>query len=169
MSAEAIVRRGDHPLYVVTAAAGHEMSGCLVGFLTQSSMTPVRLLVCISTANHTFGVAERAAGLAVHALGADQLDMARHFGETTGDVVDKFSHLSWESGITGAPVLTECAAWAEGRTLRRMSAGDHEAFLISLDRGGEGPRTGRLMASRAVTGLPKRATRADDVIVVSSH
>ncbi len=135
MSAEAIVEQGDHPLYVVTAAAGHEMSGCLVGFLTQSSMTPVRLLVCISTANHTFGVAERAAGLAVHALGADQLDMARHFGETTGDVVDKFSHLSWESGITGAPVLTECAAWAEGRTLRRMSAGDHEAFLISLDRG----------------------------------
>jgi flavin reductase (DIM6/NTAB) family NADH-FMN oxidoreductase RutF len=149
MSAEAIVEQGDHPLYVVTAGTADEVSGCLVGFLTQSSMTPARLLVCISTANHTFGVAERAPGLAVHALGADQLDTARHFGETTGDVMDKFAHVGWEPGITGAPVLTECAAWAEGRTLGRMPAGDHEAFLIALDRGGEGPRTGRLMASRA--------------------
>jgi flavin reductase (DIM6/NTAB) family NADH-FMN oxidoreductase RutF len=105
--------------------------------------------VCISTANHTFGVAKRAPGLAVHALGADQRDMAELFGERTGDVMDKFSHLIWERGITGAPVLTECAAWAEGRTLRRMSAGDHVAFLISIDRGGQGTRTGRLMASGA--------------------
>jgi flavin reductase (DIM6/NTAB) family NADH-FMN oxidoreductase RutF len=149
MSNEAIVEEADHPLYVVTAASADEVSGCLVGFLTQSSITPFRLLVCISRANHTFNIAERASGLAVHALGADQRDMAELFGETTGDVVDKFSHLAWERGITGAPVLTECAAWAEGRTLGRMSAGDHDAFLISIDRGGEGPRTGRLMASRA--------------------
>lgn len=149
MSVEAIVDQADHPLYVVTAATADEMSGCLVGYLTQSSITPLRLLVCISPANHTFGIAERAPGLAVHALGADQRDMAELFGETTGDVVDKFSHLIWERGVTGAPVLTECAAWAEGRTLSRMSAGDHEAFLISIDRGGEGPRTGRLMASQA--------------------
>lgn len=149
MSTEAIFEEADHPLYVVTAATTDEVSGCLVGYLTQSSIRPLRLLVCISTANHTFGIAERARGLAVHALGADQQDMAELFGETTGDVVDKFAHLTWERGITGAPVLTECAAWAEGRTLRRMSAGDHEAFLISIDCGGEGPRRGRLMASQS--------------------
>jgi flavin reductase (DIM6/NTAB) family NADH-FMN oxidoreductase RutF len=149
MSLEAIVEQADHPLYVVTAGGADEVSGCLVGYLTQSSMRPVRLLVCISTANHTFGIADQAPGLAVHALGADQRDMAELFGETTGDVVDKFSHLTWERGITGAPVLTDCAAWAEGRILGRMSAGDHEAFLIPIDRGGEGPRPGRLMASRA--------------------
>jgi flavin reductase (DIM6/NTAB) family NADH-FMN oxidoreductase RutF len=150
MSAQAIVEQADHPLYVVTAAAADEVSGCLVGYLTQCSLTPVRLIVCISTANHTSGIAKRAVGLAVHALGADQKDMAEFFGELTGDKSDKFSRFAWERGITGAPVLRDCAAWAEGRTLHRMSAGDHDAFLIPIDRGGEGPRTGRLMASQAM-------------------
>ena len=47
----------DIPMFVVTAASGGERSGCLVGFSTQTSIDPPRFLVCISRANHTFGVA----------------------------------------------------------------------------------------------------------------
>jgi flavin reductase (DIM6/NTAB) family NADH-FMN oxidoreductase RutF len=60
----------------------------------------------------------------------------------TGDEVDKFEGIAWSPGVTGAPILSECAAWVEGPTVGRMDAGDHEAFLISVQGGGGGSHTG---------------------------
>ena len=39
---------------VVTAAAGDDREGCLVGFATQASIDPPRILVCLSVENATF-------------------------------------------------------------------------------------------------------------------
>jgi flavin reductase (DIM6/NTAB) family NADH-FMN oxidoreductase RutF len=129
-------------MYVVTAAIGEDASGCLVGFVTQSSIKPVQFLICISKLNHTFGTALSSGGLGLHLLGSDQRDIASHFGELTGDEVDKFEGIAWSVGVTGAPILAECAAWIEGPTIGRMDAGDHEAFLISVQSGGMGRHEG---------------------------
>jgi flavin reductase (DIM6/NTAB) family NADH-FMN oxidoreductase RutF len=134
-----------YPFYVVTAAADGEMSGCLVGFVTQSSIAPVRFIICVSRANHTHGIARRSGGLGLHLLGSDQRELASLFGETTGDVVDKFADVSWSTGITGAPRLTECAAWIEGSIIGSFDAGDHEALLVNVVDGGPGSHRGRLM------------------------
>ena len=141
--AHALTQAVNFPLYVVTAAGDGEVSGCLVGFATQSSIEPVRFLICISKVNHTFGVAERSASLALHLLGSDQGAMASLFGETTGDTTDKFEKVAWSPGVTGAPVLAECAAWIEGSILSHHSAGDHEAFLVSVEDGGRGTHDGQ--------------------------
>jgi flavin reductase (DIM6/NTAB) family NADH-FMN oxidoreductase RutF len=109
----------------------------------------VRFIVCVSKVNHTFAVAERASGLALHLLGADQRDMASLFGERTGDSTDKFGRVQWSSGATQAPLLADCAAWVEGPILDRMSAGDHEAFLMAISDGGSGPREGQFLLSDA--------------------
>jgi len=123
--------RIDYPYYVVTVRAdGAEMSGCLAGFVTQSSITPPNFLVCISKVNHTFGIAERASGMGLHLLGNHQADLARLFGEETGDEVDKFAACDWRLGSTGAPMLVDSAVSLEGNILGHFSAGDHEAFLV---------------------------------------
>ena len=144
-----MTEEADYPLYVVTAGVGDEVSGCLAGYITQSSLKPVRFLVCVSKVNHTFWVAERSKALAVHLLGSDQRDMASLFGEWSGDAIDKFRQLEWREGILGAPLLRDCAAWVEGPIINRMSTGDHEAFLIAVRDGGPGPRPGRFMLSDA--------------------
>jgi flavin reductase (DIM6/NTAB) family NADH-FMN oxidoreductase RutF len=141
--AEGITRAVNYPLYVVTAAAGDQRSGCLAGFITQSSIVPVRFIICISKMNHTFGVAERSTALALHLLGADQRATASIFGEETGDTVDKFAQVPWSEGATGSPLLSECAAWVEGTIISHWSAGDHEAFLISVVDGGAGTHDGQ--------------------------
>jgi flavin reductase (DIM6/NTAB) family NADH-FMN oxidoreductase RutF len=146
---EALTGALDYPLFVVTAGDGEEISGCLAGFVTQSSMRPVQFLVCISKINHTYGTAARSRGLALHLLGSDQHDVASLFGERTGDIVDKFSRVEWSPGLTGAPILSDCAAWVEGRTIDRMSGGDHEAFLITVDQGGSGRQVGQFMLHNA--------------------
>jgi flavin reductase (DIM6/NTAB) family NADH-FMN oxidoreductase RutF len=144
----------DYPLYVVTVADREgDRSGCLAGFVTQSSIRPPRYLVCVSKVNHTYSVAERAAAMALHLLGQDQVDVATWFGEETGDVVDKFARSAWHPGPDGVPVLDRCAAWAAGTILRHTSAGDHEAFLLAPTTGGRGTESGlltyRLLLRRA--------------------
>jgi flavin reductase (DIM6/NTAB) family NADH-FMN oxidoreductase RutF len=137
--------RVDYPFYVVTVRApDEEMSGCLAGFVTQCSIDPPNFLACVSRLNHTWGVASRSTAMGLHLLGADQVDMARLFGEETGDVVDKFAAVDWRLGVTGAPLLAEVAVALEGTILGHFSAGDHEAFLVRATRAAAGPGQGLL-------------------------
>lgn len=120
----------DYPVYVVTVASGGQRAGCLVGFATQVSIDPPRLLVCLSVRNHTYRVAQAGSVLAVHVLGADQLDLARLFGEQTGDEVDKFAHCRWRAGPEGVPILEDCPRSVVGRIIGRPAFGDHVGHLL---------------------------------------
>jgi flavin reductase (DIM6/NTAB) family NADH-FMN oxidoreductase RutF len=125
-----LVSQVDYPMYVVTAAAAGERAGCLVGFTTQTSISPSRFLVCISRKNHTFGVASRAEALGVHLVPAEAEELAELFGGQTGDDVDKFARAAWRPGPGGVPLLDACANRFVGRVLERIDAGDHVAFLL---------------------------------------
>lgn len=135
----------DYPMFIVTAAAGGERAGCLVGFATQCSIDPVRFLVCLSDKNRTFRVARSAEVLAVHRVPAEGDELAELFGEQTGDDIDKFERCAWRPGPEGVPVLTDCGDWFAGRILDRTDVGDHWAFVLEpltgADAGGEGSFT----------------------------
>lgn len=120
----------DHPMVVVTTAADGERAGCLVGFFTQCSIHPVRLAVCLSVTNRTFGVVERASHLAVHVLREDQRELAALFGSTTGDEVAKFDRCAWRSGPGEVPLLEACTSWMVGRIEDRRSTGDHVLLVL---------------------------------------
>jgi flavin reductase (DIM6/NTAB) family NADH-FMN oxidoreductase RutF len=139
------VRELDYPMFIVTAGAGDERAGCLVGFATQCSIDPLRFLVCLSDKNRTFRVAQEAELLAVHLVpeGADAL--AELFGSQTGDEVDKFSRCSWTPGPGGTPILDDCGNWFAGRILDRMEAGDHWAYLLEPVRGDSDAGEGAFM------------------------
>jgi flavin reductase (DIM6/NTAB) family NADH-FMN oxidoreductase RutF len=127
----------DYPLTVITVGGGDAKSGCLVGFVTQCSIAPFRLLACISKLNHTYRVALGSPGIAVHLLGREQEHLAKLFADESGDTVDKFEYCLWHQGLGGAPILEECTAWVDGRILTRFDAGDHDAFLIEPLAGGK--------------------------------
>ena len=142
----------DPAMVIVTAAAGSERAGCLVGFSAQCSIDPPRYLVCISVENRTYEVASRAAVLAVHAVRSDQFALAEHFGGETGDDVDKFAAMSWHAGPSGVSVLDECAVFV-GRIVDVVEFGDHTGFILApLDdtRG-------------SVEGEPLRLSRAQNI------
>lgn len=120
----------DYPLYVLTTASATERSGCLVGFTTQVSLRPPRMLVCISKNNRTHGVARDAGYIALHVLAPAQQDLARLFGELTGDDVDKFARCSWRSGPGGVPVLDAAPRHLVGRIVDRFDFVDHTGHLL---------------------------------------
>ena len=141
----AYFERVDCPYYVVTVRApDEEMSGCLASFVTQCSIDPPNFVACVSRLNHTLRVAARSTAMGLHLLGRDQLDMARLFGEETGDVVDKFATVDWRLGTTGAPLLADVAVAVEGAILGHFSVGDHDAFLVRAVRAMPGPGQGLL-------------------------
>ena len=123
----------DAPMIVVTASDGVRIAGCLVGFSGQSSIIPTRYVVYLSKINHTYRVARRSTHLMVHFLANDQLDLARHFGELTGDQTAKFDGVRWKPGPDGStPLLTQCGTHMWGRIERRHHRdGDHGAFVLA--------------------------------------
>ena len=132
----------DYPVFVVTTGVDGDRAGALVGFTTQTSIDPPRMLVCLSTANHTFEVAERADLLAVHVLDPGQRDLAELFGGETGDHTDKFARCRWSAGPGGVPLLEDCPRRFVGRILDRHPFGDHVGYLlepVALDLKQTGP------------------------------
>ena len=127
---EALVGDLEYPMFIVTARAGDEPLGCLVGFATQTSIDPPRFAVCLSHANRTYRLGREAEHLGVHCVPADAADLAELFGGETGDEVDKFARAAWHEGPEGVPLLDECPNRFVGRVLWRADAGDHDAFLL---------------------------------------
>lgn len=144
---EGLMAQLDYSLFIVTAAAGEERSGCLVGFASQVSIHPPRFLVCLSVKNHTFRVADRAQVLVVHFVPEQAKELAVLFGGETGDEIDKFSRCEWREGPDGAPVLSELEDWFAGRILERRDFGDHHGFLLEPIQG-EAHRSGASLTFR---------------------
>ena len=149
-----LAARTDTPMAIVTAAAPDgQRSGCLVGFWTQCSIHPPRVLACISRPNHTFAVARDAAVLAVHWLGTDNRDLAELFGGETGEAVDKFERCSWRPGPGDVPVLDGVKGWVAGPVVGRYDVGDHVAFVIDVDAGAAAEPSAGELGFRAVKDL----------------
>jgi flavin reductase (DIM6/NTAB) family NADH-FMN oxidoreductase RutF len=135
----------EYPMFIVTARAGDEPLGCLIGFATQTSIDPPRFAVGLSHNNRTFRHGKDAPVLGVHCVPEDADDLAELFGGETGDEVDKFARSAWHEGPEGVPILDACANWFVGRVLWRRDAGDHDLFLLepiaAARDGGEGEFT----------------------------
>jgi flavin reductase (DIM6/NTAB) family NADH-FMN oxidoreductase RutF len=141
-----LAARTDTPMAIVTAAAPDgRRSGCLMGFWTQCSIHPPRVLPCISKTNHTLEVAIASEVLVVHWLGDDDRGLAELFGGTTGDDVDKFERCSWRPGPGGVPVLDGVKGWVGGPVAGRFDVGDHVAFVVDAEFGAaDDPSSGEL-------------------------
>jgi flavin reductase (DIM6/NTAB) family NADH-FMN oxidoreductase RutF len=129
-SFNAIVGNLEYPMFIVTARAGEERLGCLIGFATQTSIDPPRFGLCLSHRNRTYRRGHDAAVLGVHCVPADAGELAELFGGETADAVDKFARCDWHEGPEGVPILDACENWFVGRVLHRIAAGDHDLFLL---------------------------------------
>jgi flavin reductase (DIM6/NTAB) family NADH-FMN oxidoreductase RutF len=145
----ALVGELEYPMFIVTARAGEEPLGCLVGFATQTSIDPPRFAVCLSHNNRTFRRGRDAELLGVHCVPADARRLAELFGGETGDEVDKFARCAWHEGEGGVPLLDDCPNRFVGRVVWRAAAGDHDAFLLEPVAAEAGSDAGEFTFHRA--------------------
>jgi flavin reductase (DIM6/NTAB) family NADH-FMN oxidoreductase RutF len=127
---EALVGDLEYPMFIVTARAGDEPLGCLIGFATQMSIDPPRFLIGLSHENRTYRRGQGSELFGVHAVPEHAGALADLCGGETADEVDKFAGIAWHEGPEGVPILDECQNWFVGRVVWRTDAGDHDAFLL---------------------------------------
>jgi flavin reductase (DIM6/NTAB) family NADH-FMN oxidoreductase RutF len=122
-----------YPMLVLTVPAVSQPrpSGCLVGFATQCSISPVRFLICVSKQNHTYRALNGVDFVGVHLLDDGARDLAELFGTNTGDEVDKFARCRWSSGPANVPILDRCESWFVGGIHRWLDLGDHVGLLLT--------------------------------------
>ena len=148
---DALVARLDPAMVVVTAIAGGDRAGCLVGFHGQTSIEPRRYGLWISDANATAHVVATATHVAVHALTETDGALARLFGEETGDEVDKFTRCRHQAGPHGLPLLTDLPHRFVGEITHRLhGAGDHLLVVVAPSLVGPAPATAPLRLSAVI-------------------
>ncbi len=127
-----LVAHLDPAMAVVTTASSGERAGCLIGFHAQCSIDPNRYVIWLSKANHTFRVGVHASSFAVHFLGQDDMELARLFGTTSGDRVDKFRSVDWSPGPGTVPLLEGSQnRFAADRVALLDEGSDHVCLVLA--------------------------------------
>lgn len=113
---------------VVTIKAGQEIHGLTVSAFTSISPEPPLIAVVIDQRHTAYQILEREeAVFAVNILRQDQADLSDCFAwKKEGD---RFSQGEWSTAVTGAPVLTDAAAWLDCTVHSRSPAGTHTIYV----------------------------------------
>jgi len=115
---------------VVTVACDGGMHGMTVNSFSSVSLDPMLVLVCLDQTSRGLGLIERAGAFAVNVLSAGQRDVSRWFARRHRPAgVAMFDGVSFEPGVTGAPVLIEATASFDCRLRQSHRAGDHVIVL----------------------------------------
>ena len=140
----------DRELWVVTSAADRR-SGLVASWVMQASIDPERprILVGLAPNHFTAELAEQSGAIAVHLVRNDQLALVWRFGLSSGRDEDKFRSLEVSTGRSGAPILEDCLAWADGRVIERFRTPERTFFLAEVIAA-SAPRSGEALRESAV-------------------
>jgi len=106
---------------VITAQSAVGPIGITANSFASLSLDPPLVLWSPARASRRFPVFTAAKAYAIHILGADQIDLCRHF-VTHGHAPEG---LAWEAGAEGVPVLPDCLARFDCTAHAVHDGGDH--------------------------------------------
>ncbi|QLF93375.1 flavin reductase family protein [Pseudomonas sp. ABC1] len=124
---------------VMTAASGEQRVGVTANSFNSVSLEPALVLWSIDKRSSSHGVFEQASHFAVNILAADQIDLSNRFARSRDD---KFADVVCETGLGGAPLLSDCAARFQCERYQQIDGGDHWILLgrvVAFDDLGRAP------------------------------
>ena len=143
---EGMVGELEYPMFIVTARAGDEPLGCLVGFTTQASIDPPRFIACLSHNNRTYRLGRDARRWASTPCPPTRRIWRSCSAARPATSTDK-SRAAPGTRAEGVPVVDRCANWFVGRVLARRTPAITTRSCSS--RSPAPPATGRVHVPRA--------------------
>ena len=110
---------------VVTSVYNRKKGGLTASWFAQVSFSPVLIMVSVAPQRHSYSIIKESNIFNVNVLSREQLDIARHFGLTSGHTIDKFKKITYTEGQNGAPILPDLKALLECNLINSVTAGDH--------------------------------------------
>ena len=132
------------PIVAITTSGNGKRNGLIVNSAQRASLVPafMRVSMYISKTNLTHDLIWASGVFGLHLLRADQWDVVRALGITSGRDGDKLAGLPTRVGETGCPLLRDCLAALECRVANTMDAGAATFFLgdvLTAAAGADGP------------------------------
>ncbi len=116
---------------IITAAAPDgKPYGLTCNSFASVSLNPPLVLWSLVVYSSSLTVFQNASHFTVNVLGASQQGLANKFAKSSDD---KFNGVDWSPGLGSAPVLAECVANFQCRSVNRYYGGDHVIFLGAVE------------------------------------
>jgi flavin reductase (DIM6/NTAB) family NADH-FMN oxidoreductase RutF len=116
-------------LYVLTAASGDRVTAATVNWVTQASFEPPLVAVGVKADSHGHTLIKQSKAFALNVLGKGQQAMAFTFFKAADKQGQTISGEPFRPGATGAPILTNTAAFLECTLEATVEMGDHSIFV----------------------------------------
>ena len=105
------------------------MAAMTASWVSQVSERPPYVAVAVRDDRYTHGVVLDSSTFALSVLRDDQVAVATHFAETSGEYHDKLYGIPYGQSPNGSPILLDCLAYLDCRVLDTARAGDHTLFI----------------------------------------
>ncbi len=127
---QAIVKNMAHMaygIYVLTTRFEDIINGMIVSWVTQVSYEPPLVQVAVHPNRYTHDLLMKSRHFALHILDNTQKAFVNRFMGPNSQT--KFENISWNDGITGCPVLSDCIGAMECRIIEHLTPGNHSLFI----------------------------------------
>ena len=124
-----------HGVYVLGTRRGREMTAMTAAWAAQVSEHPPCVAVSVRDDRYTHDLILESATFSLSVLRDDQIDVAIHFAETSGEYHDKLHGIPYGQSPGGSPILLDCVAYLDCKVLDTARAGDHTVFIGEVTAG----------------------------------
>jgi flavin reductase (DIM6/NTAB) family NADH-FMN oxidoreductase RutF len=128
-SIAAALRHLTHGVYVMGTRRGRQSNAMTASWVMQTSERPPCVAVAVRSDRYTHDIALESGTFALSVLRDDQVDVATHFADTSGEYHDKLQGIPYGLTPGGSPFLLDCLAYLDCRVIDRARAGDHTVVV----------------------------------------
>ncbi|MBU6224892.1 MAG: flavin reductase family protein [Burkholderiales bacterium] len=118
---------------VTVVTSGNKLSR-LVGVTANSfssvSLEPPIVLWSLVATSPSLDIFDETGRFVINILSLQQMDLSKQF---SSNLANKFEGIDFDQGLGGLPVLKDCAATIECKTIQRNVVGDHVLFLGQVE------------------------------------
>jgi flavin reductase (DIM6/NTAB) family NADH-FMN oxidoreductase RutF len=123
-------------VYVIGVSDGRRTNAFTASSVVPVSFRPVMVAVAVGNEHASRPVLHAGRTFTINVLKREQMELARHFGTSSGRTENKLAEVRWRPGLGGAPILVDALAYIECELANVMMAGDHELALGRVIDGG---------------------------------
>ena len=118
-----------HGVYVLGTRRGRQSNAMTASWVMQTSERPPCLAVAVRGDRYTHDIMLESGTFALSVLRDDQVDVATHFADTSGEYHDKLLGIPYGLTPGGSPFLLDCLAYLDCKVIDRARAGDHTVVV----------------------------------------
>ena len=118
-----------HGVYIIGVKYGSKINAMTAAWVNQVSSQPPMVSVAVGKNHYTSELITKAKSFSVNILSPNQMELARKCGFISGREHDKLQEEEITYQATGAPILSNCAAYLDCKLSYQFKVGDHILFI----------------------------------------